>query len=259
MTLNIVLLFDLDEFITLRIHDNIKDFLKDYDKSDCIYLNWMAYGTNGQKFKKSGLVQDRFTKPTLPLTIKENYHVKSIVKNQKYSKFDLTPHDPYFYKGVYTTTYKKCKRSPFHYPDYRIAYIKHFETKSEEELKNKVKRGHIDTISDLKIESFLKQTQDSYFNPLPQIINKKNEKLIKYLNKNNINEIHLEGLNKELILNLFTLRNIKIIVHLNKLPSKELFNLLLTYSFVNKNNFNITFKPINKIISKDNIFILKDF
>ncbi len=38
--------FDIDEFLVLKKHKNIKQFLKDYDRYDSLGINWVMFGDN---------------------------------------------------------------------------------------------------------------------------------------------------------------------------------------------------------------------
>ncbi|HEY4251503.1 MAG TPA: glycosyltransferase family 2 protein [Roseomonas sp.] len=52
---------DLDEFVNLKRHDSIADFLADYPDAGAIGLNWRLFGDNGQRDQQPGLVIERFT------------------------------------------------------------------------------------------------------------------------------------------------------------------------------------------------------
>jgi len=72
-----VAFFDVDEFLVLKKHDNIKDFLKDYDGFNCIGINWHLFGDNNQpKPTNEYSVLKRFTRRGL----KVDKHIKCIVR-----------------------------------------------------------------------------------------------------------------------------------------------------------------------------------
>ena len=54
---------DIDEFIVLKKHKNIVDFIKDYIKNDCeaIAINWRFFGSHTSTFDETQPVTCRFT------------------------------------------------------------------------------------------------------------------------------------------------------------------------------------------------------
>lgn len=70
-------MIDMDEFIKPIKYKSIPDFLKKLENFPVVEINWLVYGSNGQKTKGEGDVMERFQKhsePGHPL----NRHVKSI-------------------------------------------------------------------------------------------------------------------------------------------------------------------------------------
>ena len=67
---------DCDEFIVLKKHNSIIDFLKEYDDCDGIGLNWLMFGTSREKNYKNEPVLSRFCYCASTL----DTHIKSIVK-----------------------------------------------------------------------------------------------------------------------------------------------------------------------------------
>jgi len=53
-------MIDLDEFIVLHKHDDIKDFMKDYSGYAQLSAYWMMYGSSGHKKTPQGLVLENF-------------------------------------------------------------------------------------------------------------------------------------------------------------------------------------------------------
>ena len=133
-----VAFFDVDEFLVLKKHKNVKEFIKDYEDYPGIGINWVFFGDNNH----NGVIDDysvisRFIKREK----KVNNHVKSIVK--------LTPelrmlvHNPS--NTVIVDTNKcafKSSFSPKQYDD--IAQLNHYFTKTKEEFIKKVERGRAD-------------------------------------------------------------------------------------------------------------------
>jgi hypothetical protein len=130
---------DCDEFIVLKKHESIIDFLKDYDDCDGIGLNWLMFGTSHEKNYKNEPVLSRFRYCASML----NTHVKSIVKLKKVNLF-VDPHSPQLF-GLMCNTRREVFSGPFNnnlLSD--VAYIHHYYTKSEEEFIKKINRGRAD-------------------------------------------------------------------------------------------------------------------
>ena len=72
---NWCLFCDLDEFIYLKDHSNISDFLKIYDNYDSLFLRWVCYNTSLFIEEPNGLIIDNYI-------YHHNYHIsgKSITK-----------------------------------------------------------------------------------------------------------------------------------------------------------------------------------
>ena len=76
---------DCDEFIALKKHKQIKDFIKEYIKDDCagIGMNWRFFGSNGLEEYNERPILERFTK-----CAKEgNIHIKTLIDTSKFSHF----------------------------------------------------------------------------------------------------------------------------------------------------------------------------
>lgn len=73
---------DLDEFIVPVKDKNIPDFLKRFESFAAVEINWLCYGSGGQKKKTPGTMMERFRFHSVgdhPL----NHHVKSIVNPRR--------------------------------------------------------------------------------------------------------------------------------------------------------------------------------
>lgn len=140
---------DGDEFIEISgRYADVKEMLNDCD-AECLCLNWMVYGTNGNIKKEKAPVQERFPKPLCPIVyLKENAYVKSILR--KTDNPNLVYSNPHYPMGCKTYNYGLEKTvtidsGMFNYPFYyKNAYIRHYLSKSEEEYKAKQKRGWSD-------------------------------------------------------------------------------------------------------------------
>jgi hypothetical protein len=131
---------DCDEFIVLKKHNSIIDFLKEYDDCDGIGLNWLMFGTSREKNYKNEPVLSRFRYCASTL----DTHIKSIVKLKKIQLF-LDPHMPLLKNGIICNTQRGVISGSYNdnlLSD--VAYIHHYYTKSEEEFLKKINRGRAD-------------------------------------------------------------------------------------------------------------------
>jgi hypothetical protein len=143
--------FDVDEFLVLKKHFSIKDFINSYMEYNVIGINWRLFGDNGLTEKGDDLsVLKRFTKRQKGL----NPHVKSIVK--------VT--DPPMRVGLHTSekenvlvvgTNGKTFVGPLNYEgDYRVAQLNHYFTKTKQEFIEKCARGRASINLFRKVEEF---------------------------------------------------------------------------------------------------------
>ena len=70
-----VAFFDIDEFLVLKKHANVIDFLLDHCKQGSVSLNWQLFGWDGRLQFSPGPVTMRFQGQTF---VSENNHVKTI-------------------------------------------------------------------------------------------------------------------------------------------------------------------------------------
>ena len=80
---------DIDEFIILNKHSNIKDFLNIYNHAHSLGINWLMFGSNNLIKDPEGLILENYTKSELLL----NKHVKSFVRPNEV----LYANNPHFY------------------------------------------------------------------------------------------------------------------------------------------------------------------
>lgn len=127
---------DIDEFIVLNKHDNLKCFLSQY--SDTVALNWMMFGDNGQE-NTEGSVLERFTcRGTLP-----DRHVKCIVNLRKPGRMRMV--DPHAPNTPWIDTNGNTGTGQNNYDgDNKIAQINHYFCKTRQEYAEKIARGRAD-------------------------------------------------------------------------------------------------------------------
>jgi len=143
--------FDVDEFLVLKKHKNIKEFLIDYDKYDSVGINWVLFGDNGFNgvFNNNYSVLNRFTKRQNVV----NPHIKTIAKLNNDSYF-LNPHCLNT-KWVDTNFNLNLGFSNLNGP-LDVAQINHYFTKTKEEFLEKINRGRADTKNYRSIDDFNK-------------------------------------------------------------------------------------------------------
>ena len=132
-----LIVIDGDEYIHLKKHKNIIDFVKDYKEFRAIGINWVFFGSNHHIEKPNGLVLDNYTKCEKI----QNKHVKTMCRPRYVNKIYI--HGVELNKtNLYIDSKKNIIEIPFnenHTID--IIQINHYWGKSEEDLKEKIERG----------------------------------------------------------------------------------------------------------------------
>jgi hypothetical protein len=134
--------FDVDEFLVLKKHSNVKEFISDYKSHDAIAINWVLFGSNGHEsvVDENYNILDRFTKRQKTIDI----HIKNIVKLQKNIGFN-SPHNT---NKPWVSPEGKIGGGPFNkFGDDSIAQLNHYFCKSKTEFEQKILRGRSDTKS----------------------------------------------------------------------------------------------------------------
>jgi hypothetical protein len=155
--------FDIDEFLVLKKHNNVQEFVSDYVDYPAIGINWVLFGDNGLKSVDSEYsVIKRFTKREN----KTNNHIKSIVKYSDTLVMDV--HHP---NCFWVDTNKNMKIGAFNQsPLNDVAQINHYFCKTKEEFIKKCERGRADTdtivrpISDFDRHNFNHQEDLTAYN-----------------------------------------------------------------------------------------------
>lgn len=141
-----VMFLDVDEFLTLKLHDDVKNLLRDHmgDKGGALAFNWVFYGSNGQVVKDTRLgVRERFTRRQSGV----DPHVKYICRMQDVSHVD-SPHYPRFNSpqfAMYDTNGKPIIGAMNPEGDDKVAQINHYFVKTPEEYAKKMERPRCDT------------------------------------------------------------------------------------------------------------------
>ena len=166
--------FDIDEFLVLKKHNNIHEYLSEpmFSKYGSIAISWEVYGDNGILTKEEGNVVDRFKVPAENRPIEE--HVKKIIRGNLGKIRFPNPHMlECTKKNLCCNERGDTVRHNFYRmkTSYEYAKLNHYITKSAEEFINKMLRGR----AAQKVG--VKRTLDSYFSTNP-----KTEDRVKALN-----------------------------------------------------------------------------
>jgi hypothetical protein len=144
-----VAIFDCDEFLVLKKHKDIKEFLSDYPDLNGIGINWVLFGNNDLEKVEDGeySVIKRFTKRQASI----NIHVKSIIRPS--ANFTIDIHAPR--QAIIHDTHRNHINSPFN-PNGsdEIAQLNHYFCKTQEEFQQKINRGRADGGDMRKMDEF---------------------------------------------------------------------------------------------------------
>jgi hypothetical protein len=126
--------FDIDEFLVLKKHTDIKEFLKNYEEYDSLGINWIFFGDNGLLYpdEDKSLIK-RFTKRG-----KIDRHIKTITKIKKNLYMNI-----HNINGNWNDLDGNIHSGPFNYNgNNNIAQINHYQCKTFPEFIEKVNRGY---------------------------------------------------------------------------------------------------------------------
>jgi hypothetical protein len=124
---------DIDEFIVLKKHKNIKEFIEEYITGDCvgIGMNWRFFGSSGHTEKTDVPVTIRFTK----CQTGGNMHIKTLVRSDAILHFK-TVHDVSVGFGHIKSTHGEIVNGPWnHSIDLSIIQLNHYKCKTLPEYK----------------------------------------------------------------------------------------------------------------------------
>lgn len=135
---------DIDEFVVLKKHSCISDFLADYNDYHAVGLNWNLFGSNGLEFNGEYSVIKRFTKCGKRF-VEEIKCFVNFNKAKDSLTFTWNPHNvegshdktisvdkSHFINGPHNSDNKGCRE---------IAYINHYYIKTPSEFRQKMDRG----------------------------------------------------------------------------------------------------------------------
>ena len=125
---------DIDEFIVLKKHTNICDFINEYIVGDCqgIGMNWRFFGSSGKTEKTVEPVVTRFTM----CQEKGDKHIKTLFKKDGFLRFN-TCHDVAFSYGHTKTTSGALINGPFNENIvFDVIQLNHYKCKTLPEFKS---------------------------------------------------------------------------------------------------------------------------
>jgi hypothetical protein len=124
---------DIDEFIVLKRHKNIGDFIQEYIVGDCqgIGMNWRFFGSSGKTEKTDEPNTIRFTM----CQEKGDRHIKTLFKKDYFLKFG-TCHDVVFSRGHTKCTNGTVINGPWNENiDLSVIQLNHYKCKTLPEFK----------------------------------------------------------------------------------------------------------------------------
>lgn len=125
---------DIDEFIVLKKHNNICEFINEYIVGNCagIGMNWRFFGSSGQEPNASVPATMRFTMCEQNC----NEHIKTIFKVSEFISYN-TCHDVNVKKHYnIKSTDRRIIRGPFNpNGDISVIQLNHYKCKTLEEFK----------------------------------------------------------------------------------------------------------------------------
>jgi hypothetical protein len=137
---------DIDEFIVPVKDETIAGFLKDFEQYAGVEINWLMYGSSGERHWRDRLVIERFKKHG---KIDARFWGRGIIKTicNPRSVFKMNVHTPFYFRFAKAVNPDKKVRK-CHYKDVKSLYdkirINHYFTKSYDECQLKYKRGRSD-------------------------------------------------------------------------------------------------------------------
>jgi Glycosyl transferase family 2 len=144
-----VAFYDVDEFLILKKHRNVIDFLEEYVPSGSLAVNWRFFEMSGKKVYEPLPVTKRF-QYRLPDEAEINYHIKSIVRLSSLNTKEMKRWDnPHFFPlvhGAYQYDTNGTRVEGPYNPGGKVDVVAlyHFSFKSMKEYVAKRNRGRSD-------------------------------------------------------------------------------------------------------------------
>jgi hypothetical protein len=136
---------DLDEFLFSPLGLPLPEVLSEYEQWPGVGANWAVFGTSGHRSRPEGLVLENFTRRT---DRNVNKSIKSIVDPSEVRAF-CQPHFFMLRSGPTVDENGQPITGPPFSATNEVSFerlrVNHYATKSEEEFRGKLDRGHADS------------------------------------------------------------------------------------------------------------------
>ncbi|MEO8761221.1 MAG: glycosyltransferase family 2 protein [Bacteroidia bacterium] len=132
-----ILFIDTDEFLILKKHKTVQDFLSEYNYFSGVGINWICYTASGYENRVEWFKFNKF----IPLSNEINNHIKSFVRPKYVTQVQT---DPHHFAVTTVNEHKELINGPFHKHSSDIAFIRHNLTRSKTEYLDKISRGRGD-------------------------------------------------------------------------------------------------------------------
>lgn len=145
---------DLDEFIVPCDGGTVVDFLRTMEDFTALEVNWLIYGSGGEREKREGKVMERFKRHS-----RDDYflnrHVKSIVDPRRVACM-VGCHEAARLSGHSVDTLGRVNTRSFNHrePAYGALRVNHYAVKSYDEFLEKRARGRARTLSQRGMDYF---------------------------------------------------------------------------------------------------------
>jgi hypothetical protein len=161
---------DCDEFVVPISTKTIPEFLKDFEQFGGLELNWLNYGSSGEKTHKEGLVMERF-KAHATLDAEGNKAVKTVANPRRTTFMDNHyAHYALNYFAVNTHKGESDQWLPGNHFSFSFIdkiRINHYSVKSHEEWLEKQAKGQATNPGFLPMSFFeLRDTNDVQNDPI---------------------------------------------------------------------------------------------
>lgn len=149
-----VAFFDCDEFLELKQHNNIKEYLATFPPNiHGVLVQWLCYGSDGVKKYEPKPVRERFRHPHLSVNDRHcpNIHIKSILRKTMFEYKFPNPHCAEIPLKHYSTNDYRTPNTAAdigagdrlyvaqQWPvNYKFAILHHYMIKSEEEFEKRI-------------------------------------------------------------------------------------------------------------------------
>ena len=132
---------DMDEFIVPIKDNTITEYLRNLESAPVVEVNWLCYGSSGQRDKAPGGVLSRFCRHSLPSN-ELNHHIKSIFDPRRVYGM-IGSHEAARIKGKAVDADGHRVRVPWRNREPALDKIRinHYAVRSYEEFLEKTRRG----------------------------------------------------------------------------------------------------------------------